>query len=327
MAEDYYKILEIDKKADAETIKKAYRKKAMATHPDKGGDENDFKKAAEAYEILSDPEKRKRYDQFGHGSSSVSGRGGGSGAMNMEDIFSRFGDIFGGGGNPFEAFFTGGKNRPGVRRGSNLRIKVKLTLEEIATGVEKKVKVAKNIACDKCEGNGAEKGTGFSSCSTCKGTGKITRTQQTILGYIQTSSLCPTCEGQGNVITEKCTGCNGNGIVRGEEIISISIPPGVTEGMQLSVSGKGNAERNGIAGDLIIVIEELEHSHFKREGNDIYYEHLVSFSDSPRSSIVLFSSEDKFCGVHTLTLISKSPFPYPFTSGIPFPFRRNTLPD
>jgi len=288
---DYYEILGVPKNASADEIKKSYRKKALEFHPDRNPNnkqaEEKFKEAAEAYEILGDDAKRKRYDQFGHAGTGSGGFGGGGGGgfshMDMEDIFSRFGDIFGG-EHPFESFFGGGSRTRGGRRlnrGSNLRIKVKLTLEEIATGVEKKIKVHKYISCNHCNGSGANKGSGFSTCSTCRGTGQVTRTQQTILGYMQTASACPQCGGEGQIITDKCRYCNGDGIMRGEEVITINIPAGVAEGMQLSMSGKGNAgPRGGIAGDLIIAIEETEHPHFKREGNNIFFEQHLNFADA-----------------------------------------------
>ncbi|MBI4945683.1 MAG: molecular chaperone DnaJ [Bacteroidetes bacterium] len=286
---DFYEILGVSKGASAEEIKKAYRKNALEFHPDRNPDnkaaEEKFKESAEAYEVLGDAEKRKRYDQYGHaGVGSAAGGGFGGGGFDMNDIFDRFGDVFGG-EHPFESFFGGGGGgrRSGrrVNRGSNLRIKVKLTLEEIATGVEKKVKVNKYVSCEKCSGMGANKGSGFSNCSTCKGTGQVTRTQQTILGYMQTSSTCPACGGEGQVITDKCKSCNGDGIVRGEDVITINIPTGVAEGMQLSMSGKGNAgPRGGIPGELIIAIEEAEHPHFKREGNNIFYEQHLNFVDA-----------------------------------------------
>ncbi|MEK6615600.1 MAG: DnaJ C-terminal domain-containing protein, partial [Bacteroidota bacterium] len=204
------------------------------------------------------------------------------GHMDMNDIFERFGDVFGG-EHPFESFFGGGSRTRGrrINRGSNLRIKVNLTLEEIVTGVEKKIKVHKYISCSHCSGIGANKGSGFGTCSTCKGSGQVTRTQQTILGYMQTASVCPQCGGEGQIIKDKCHYCNGDGILRGEEIISINIPAGVSEGMQLSMSGKGNAgPRSGVSGDLIIAIEEAEHPHFMREGNNIFYEHHLNFVDA-----------------------------------------------
>ncbi len=290
---DFYDVLGVPKGASADEIKKAYRKKALEHHPDRNPDnkaaEEKFKEAAEAYEILGDEGKRKRYDQFGHAGMGNNGGfgGGGYGHMDMNDIFERFGDIFGGGGggdNPFESFFGGGGGRRGgkrVHRGTNLRIKVKLTLEEIATGVEKKIKVNKYVSCTPCSGQGANKGSGFNTCTTCKGSGQVMRTQQTILGYMQTASTCPACGGEGQVITDKCKSCNGDGIVKGEDVISINIPPGVAEGMQLSMSGKGNSgPRGGVPGDLIIAVEEIEHAHFKRDGNNIIYEQYLNFADA-----------------------------------------------
>lgn len=281
---DYYEILEISKSASADEIKKAYRKMAIKFHPDKNpGDKNaeeKFKEAAEAYEILSTPEKKQRYDQYGHaGLGGNAGFGGGFGGMNMDDIFSQFGDIFGGhfGGG----FGGGGRGGRRVNRGSNLRVKVKMTLEEIANGVEKKIKVNKYIACKTCTGTGAKNGSAFNTCSTCRGTGQVTRVTNTILGAMQTTSTCPSCGGEGQTISDKCTNCHGDGIVRDEEVISINIPAGVAEGMQLSVNGRGNmGARGGVPGDLIIVIEEVEHEYLKRDGVNLFYDHYISFVDA-----------------------------------------------
>ncbi|MBL7888424.1 MAG: molecular chaperone DnaJ [Bacteroidia bacterium] len=286
---DYYEILEVQKNASADEIKKAYRKMAIKYHPDKNpGDkaaEEKFKEAAEAYEILSNPEKKQRYDQFGHagmnGNAGFGGGGhGGFGGMNMDDIFSQFGDIFGGhfGGGGFGGGGRGGRR---VNRGSNLRVKVKMTLEEIANGVEKKIKVNKYVACKPCSGSGAKNGSAHSTCSTCKGTGQVTRVTNTILGAMQTTSTCPACGGDGKTITDKCTSCHGDGIVREEEVITINIPAGVAEGMQLSVAGKGNmGARGGVPGDMIVVIEEVEHEFLKRDGMHLFYDHYISFSDA-----------------------------------------------
>ncbi len=285
---DYYDILGVSKSASADDIKKAYRKLAIKYHPDKNPDDKEaeekFKEAAEAYEVLSNPEKRQRYDQFGHaGAQGGFGGGYGGGGMNMEDIFSQFGDIFGG-GSPFDSFFGGGSSRGGgrrVQRGSNLRIKVKLTLEEIAHGVEKKIKVNKQVVCNTCHGSGAKDKNSVQTCKTCGGSGSVRRVTNTILGQMQTTSTCPTCNGEGTTITSKCTSCHGDGIVRGEETISINIPAGVSEGMQLSMSGKGNAApRGGVPGDLIILIEEIPHETLKREGNNVIYDLHVSFVDA-----------------------------------------------
>ncbi len=287
---DYYEILEVSKNATPDELKKAYRKQALRYHPDKNpGDhasEDKFKEAAEAYEVLNDPNKRSRYDQYGHAGLGNNGHGGfGGGGMSMEDIFSHFGDIFGGGmGNdPFSSFFGGGGGRRGktVNRGSNLRVKVKLTLEEIANGVEKKIKVNKFVACNTCQGTGAKGGSSFTTCSTCKGSGHVTKVTSTFLGQMQTTSTCPHCGGEGQIITDKCTDCAGNGIVKGEEVIAIRIPAGVAEGMQLSMGGKGNAAaRGGVAGDLLIQIEEISHDLFDRDGNNLHYEHFITFTDA-----------------------------------------------
>jgi len=290
---DFYDILGVAKSASAEEIKKAYRKLAIKYHPDKNPDdkaaEDKFKEAAEAYEVLSNPEKKQRYDQYGHagvGGAAGGGGGYGGGGMNMEDIFSQFGDIFGGGGgggSPFDSFF-GGQSRSSGRRvtkGSNLRIKVKLTLEEIANGAEKKIKVNKQITCKTCDGSGAKDKSSVSTCNTCGGSGAVRRVTNTILGQMQTTATCPTCHGSGQQITAKCTACHGEGSVRGEETININIPAGVSDGMQLSMAGKGNAAPNGgIPGDLIILIEELPHDTLKREGNNIVYDLHVSIIDA-----------------------------------------------
>ena len=283
---DFYEVLGVSKSADAAEIKKAYRKKAIQYHPDKNPDdasaEGKFKEAAEAYEVLSDDNKRSRYDQFGHagmGGAAGGGGGFGGGGMNMEDIFSQFGDIFGGGG--FGGFSGGGQRGRRVNRGSNLRVRVKLTLKEIAHGVEKKIKVNKYIACDSCSGTGAENGSSYSTCSTCSGSGHVTRVQQTFLGHMQTQSVCPTCGGEGKSITHKCKSCSGNGIIKGEEVISINIPAGVEDGMQLSVNGKGNAAaRGGINGDLIVVINVKQHDQLKRDGQNLLYDHYISIPDA-----------------------------------------------
>ncbi|ACU05404.1 MULTISPECIES: molecular chaperone DnaJ [Pedobacter] len=285
---DYYDVLGVSRNTSADEIKKAYRKLAIKYHPDKNPNdkaaEEKFKEAAEAYEVLSNPEKKQRYDHYGHaGVGGASGGGYGGGGMNMEDIFSQFGDIFGGGGSPFESFFGGQQSRGGrrVAKGSNLRIKVKLTLEEIANGTEKKIKVNKQIVCKTCDGTGAKDRSSVSTCKTCGGSGAVRRVTNTILGQMQTTSTCPTCNGSGSQITAKCGSCHGEGVVRGEETITINIPAGVSDGMQLSMSGKGNAAPNGgIPGDLIILIEEIPHETLKREGNNVVYDLHVSIVDA-----------------------------------------------
>jgi molecular chaperone DnaJ len=278
---DYYEVLGVSKNAGEDEIKKAYRKLAIKYHPDKNPDdkaaEDKFKEAAEAYEILSNAEKRQRFDQFGHAGVGGSA-GGGFGGMNMDDIFSQFGDIFGG---AFGGFGGGGAQRGRrVNRGTNLRVKVKLALKDIANGVEKKIKVNKQVSCKTCTGSGAKNGN-YDTCRQCNGSGVITRVQQTILGAMQTQSTCSACNGEGRIIRDKCVTCHGDGVVREEEVISINIPAGVAEGMQLSMQGKGNAApRGGINGDLLIVVEEEEHPELKREGNHVLYSLNVSFPDA-----------------------------------------------
>ncbi len=287
---DYYEILGVSKSATPEEIKKAYRKVAIKFHPDKNpGDptaEDKFKEAAEAYEILSNQEKKQRYDRFGHQGMNGGFGGGGQGAnMNMDDIYSQFGDIFGGGGgSPFDSFFGGGggggQSRRG-RKGSNLRIKLKLNLEEITNGVEKKIKVKRHVSCSTCSGTGAKNGAAFSTCTACGGSGQLRKVVNTMLGQMVSSSTCPACHGEGKVITDKCDSCHGEGRVMAEEVIPIKIPAGVAEGMQLSMAGKGNMPpRGGVPGDLLIVIEEEEHEVLKRDGNNIIYDLYISFVDA-----------------------------------------------
>ena len=283
---DYYEVLGVSKSADATEIKKAYRKLALKYHPDKNpGDkeaEEKFKEAAEAYDVLSNEEKRHRYDQFGYAGVGGAGQGGFGGGMSMDDIFSQFGDIFGSFGG-FSGFggFGGGRGSRRVNRGTNLRVKVKMSLQEIATGIEKKIKVKKYVACQHCNGTGARDGKSYSTCSTCKGSGQVTRVQNTILGAMQTTSTCPTCEGEGKIINEKCTFCNGEGVLMSEEVISINIPAGVAEGMQLSLSGKGNAaRRGGVNRDLIVLIEEEEHPELVRDGNDLLYNVFIGYPEA-----------------------------------------------
>lgn len=283
---DYYEVLGVSKGASKDEIKKAYRKQALKYHPDKNPGEKDaeekFKEAAEAYEVLSNDDKRARYDQFGHAGMNGSGFGGGfGGGMTMEDIFSSFGDIF---GDAFGGAFgsrRGGSRSRSVNKGTNLRLKVKLTLEEFAHGAEKKVKVSKYVTCSSCHGSGAASDSDVTTCSACKGTGHTTRVMNTILGQMQTTSPCNVCGGEGKVITRKCPVCYGEGIVKAEEVIPLNIPAGLSPGMQLSVTGKGNAaRRGGINGDLIVVIDEEPHDHLIREGNDLIYNLFISIPDA-----------------------------------------------
>ena len=283
---DYYEVLGVDKNATPEELKKAYRKLALQYHPDRNpGDkeaEEKFKEAAEAYDVLSNPDKKARYDQYGHaGVDGAYGQGG----MDMNDIFSQFGsifgDLFGGGGfrTGFTGFGGGGAARR-VLRGSNLRIKVKLTLEEIDRGCEKKIKVSKYVPCKTCHGSGARDGK-TETCSHCHGTGVVTETKRTILGMMQTQSACPQCGGEGNVVKDKCHDCHGDGIVKSDEIITIKIPAGVQDGMQLAMQGQGNAApRGGIAGDLIVLVEEQEHELFERQEANLYYNAFITFSEA-----------------------------------------------
>ncbi len=284
---EYYEVLGVSKTANADEIKKAYRKVAMQYHPDRNpGDkaaEEKFKEAAEAYEVLSDADKKAQYDRYGHAGVSGQGRGFGGGGMNMEDIFSQFGDIFG--DDLFGSFFGGGqRSRGGERsrgvRGNNLRVKLKLNFEEIAKGVNKNIKVKKHVSCTTCDGSGAKDKGSMQSCGTCGGSGQVRRVQNTFLGQMQTVTTCPNCHGEGSTITAKCGSCKGEGRVFGEETVSIDIPAGVQEGMQLNVSGKGNAgERGGSPGDLIILIEEEPHKELHREGLNVAYELHLSFPD------------------------------------------------
>ncbi|MFZ9661354.1 MAG: molecular chaperone DnaJ [Chitinophagaceae bacterium] len=288
---DYYEILGVTKSATADEIKKAYRKVAMQFHPDRNpGDkaaEEKFKEAAEAYEILSDQNKRAQYDKFGHAGVSGNGRGGfgGGGGMNMDDIFSQFGDIFG--EDIFGSFFggqAGGGRRGGGRqrgtRGSNLRIKIKMNYEEIAKGASKTVKVKKYVSCTTCGGSGAKDKNSVQTCGSCGGSGQVRKVTNTFLGQMQTVTTCPTCGGDGTSITHKCGGCKGEGRVYGEETVTLDIPAGVTEGMQLSMGGKGNiGEKGGPPGDLIILIEEEQHPQLQREGLNVVFDLHVSFPD------------------------------------------------
>ena len=290
---DYYEVLGVAKTADGTTIKKAYRKLAIKYHPDKNpGDsaaEDKFKEAAEAYEILSNEDKKARYDRYGHAGvdPNAGGFGGGRGGMTMEDIFSQFGDIFGEGGSPFEQFFggaggaRGGRRRATGQRGSNLRIKVKLTLEEIANGVKKKIKVKKHVTCGTCDGSGAKDSSSVQTCDTCRGSGYVRQVRSTFLGQMQTTAACPTCNGSGQRVTANCGTCKGDGRVYEEETIELDIPAGVAEGMQLSLAGRGNAgKKGGPPGDLLINIVEKEHAELQRDNQNLIYDLYVNFADA-----------------------------------------------
>ncbi len=268
---DYYEILGVDKSASETEIKKAYRKVAIKFHPDKNPDdpstEDKFKEAAEAYEVLKNPEKKQRYDRYGH--QGMNGRGFSGGGMSMDDIFSQFGDIFGG-GSPFDSFFGGGQTRG--RKGSNLRIKLKLNLDEIANGVTKKIKVARLVAAQ---------GITFKSCSTCGGSGQVRKVVNTMLGQMMSTNTCPTCHGSGNILDNRPAGVDSSGLEPKEEVIEIKVPAGVGDGMQLSMSGKGNeAPMGGVAGDLLILIEEKENELLKRDGNNVIFDLYVNFADA-----------------------------------------------
>ena len=285
---DYYEILGVSKTATEDELKKSYRKLALKYHPDRNPDDKEseekFKEAAEAYEVLSNKDKRAKYDQFGHAGVDGQGFGGGGQNMNMDDIFSMFGDIFGGfGGGGFSGGFGGQRSRGGrrVNKGSSLRIKVKLTLEDIEKGVEKKIKVNKYVTCDTCHGSGAKEGSDTTNCTQCHGSGYVTQVQRTILGNMQTQAVCPSCSGEGKIIKDKCPSCHGDGIVKKEEVITINIPAGVADGMQISFSGLGNAgARNGVNGDLIVSVEELPHEDFERDGNNVCHQTYITVSDA-----------------------------------------------
>ncbi|MDR0659237.1 MAG: molecular chaperone DnaJ [Prevotellaceae bacterium] len=285
---DYYEVLGVSKNASADEIKKAYRQMALKYHPDKNPDDKDteekFKEAAEAYDVLSNPDKKARYDQFGHaGMSGASG--GGAGGFSMEDIFSQFGDIFGGHFN-FGGFgsgfgFGGSGSAQRVNRGADMRIRIKLNLQEIAHGVEKKIKLNRKVACGTCDGTGAKDKNSYTTCNTCHGTGQVTRVTNTILGQMQTSSTCPTCHGDGKIIANPCPVCHGESVVNKEEEISFKIPAGVEEGMVLTVSGKGNAARHGgVNGNLLVQIEEIRDEDLIRNGTDLIHNAFVSVADA-----------------------------------------------
>ena len=282
---DYYEVLGVDKNASEDDIKKAYRKIAIKYHPDRNPGnkeaEEKFKEAAEAYDVLHDPQKRQQYDQFGFdGPQGMGGFGGFSGGgFSMDDIFSMFGDVFGGRGG-FSGFggFGGGQRQAAQHRGSDLRLKVRLTLQEVSTGVTKKFKVKKDVVCQHCQGTGAEKGSSSETCATCHGSGVVTRTTQSLFGLMQSQSVCPTCGGEGKVIKNKCKHCGGTGIVKGEEVVEIKIPAGVAKGMVVNVPGKGNAGiHNGISGNIQVLIDEEETDTFVRDGQDVIYNLLLDF--------------------------------------------------
>lgn len=292
---DYYEVLGVSKTATPEELKKAYRKLAIKYHPDKNpGDkaaEEKFKEAAEAYDVLSNPEKRQKYDQFGHNMGPQGfpgGEGGGfysSGGMSMDDIFSMFGDIFGGSvnmggfGGAAGGFGNGGARRPRQRRGDDLRITLKLSLEDIAKGVSKTLRLKSFCKDDHCNGTGAENGTSFKTCPTCGGTGTVRRAQQTMFGMRESAAICPECNGEGKVIDHKCQYCNGTGVEHKEQTVSFNIPAGVSNGMVLTVKGKGNAPMHGgVNGDLLVVIEEIKHPELTRDGNDVVYNLMLDFA-------------------------------------------------
>ncbi len=282
---DYYEVLEVSRSASVDEIKKAYRKLAIKYHPDRNpGDaeaEAKFKEAAEAYDVLHDPQKRQQYDQFGFDAPS-GGFGGGSpfggaGGFSMDDIFSMFGDVFGGHGGGFGGFGGGGQQAPKYR-GSDLRLKVRLSLQEVATGVTKKFKVRKDVTCEHCHGTGAEGGSGTETCPNCHGSGVEIRTQQSMFGMIQTQTACHVCGGEGTIIKNKCTHCQGEGVVKGEEVVEINIPAGVAEGMVVNVPGKGNAgKHNGVTGNIQVYIEEEPNDTFVRDGQNVIYNLLLDF--------------------------------------------------
>lgn len=286
---DYYEVLGVGRDASPEELKKAYRKLAIKYHPDKNpGDksaEEKFKEAAEAYDVLSDAEKRARYDKYGHsmgpqgfGGGSYGGFGGFGGGMSMEDIFAHFGDIFGGFGDGGFGGATGARPRKHVNKGTDLRITVKVSLKDVKDGVDKKIKLQMLVPCEHCHGTGAKDGTAFHTCQRCKGSGYITTVQQTILGAMQSQSVCPECNGEGKVITEPCSFCNGTGVEKKEQIVSFHIPVGVEDGMVLTIRGKGNApRRGGVNGDLLIKIQEEKSAELVRDESDLIYNLMLDF--------------------------------------------------
>jgi molecular chaperone DnaJ len=284
---DYYEVLGVSRNSSAEEIKKAYRKIAIKFHPDKNPDdavaEDKFKEAAEAYDALGNAEKKAKYDRFGH--QGMNG-GGGGGFQSADDIFSNFGDIFGGGfgsggGSPFDDIFGGARGGQRQKKGSSVRIKLKLTLQEIAHGVDKKIKIKRQVLCDTCDGSGAKDASSKQTCKQCNGNGQVRRVTNTMLGQMVTTAACPSCNGQGTLITSPCKSCNGEGVEMKEEVTEVKLPAGIEDGMQLSMAGKGNyPPRGGVAGDLLILIEEEEHKYLKREGKNVHYDLCISFPDA-----------------------------------------------
>lgn len=288
MPRDYYEILDVAKDVSQDEIKKAYRKKAMKFHPDRNKEnpeaEEKFKEASEAYEVLRDEQQRRRYDQFGHQGVNGGARGFGGGDAGFEDIFSRFSEIFG--ADIGDMFGGGGRGRSRSRQspgqpGSDLKIRVKLSLKEIAFGTEKKLKVKKQVKCDNCNGTGAETESDYQTCSTCNGMGEVRQVHKTMLGQMVNVQTCPECQGDGRIITKKCSKCHGEGRYKGEETINVRVPSGVSNGNYITLRNQGNAgKRGGEAGALVVLIEEKEHEQFERDGNDIYHDLVLSIPDA-----------------------------------------------